>query len=59
MHYQHDLAPSIRQYLNGKFGNRWIGRSWPSRSPDMTPLDFFLCGTMKEHVYGQVIVSLY
>jgi len=39
---------------------RWIGRtgtkhlaldSWPPRSPDMTPCDFFLWGYVKERVY--------
>ncbi|RZC38464.1 hypothetical protein BDFB_015116 [Asbolus verrucosus] len=24
---------------------------WPPRSPDMTPLDFFLWGVFKERVY--------
>ena len=40
------FAKSIRSWLNEKFDNRWIGRggsiSWAPRSPDMTPLDFFL-----------------
>ena len=40
--------------------HRWIGRtgpkdlalhSWPPRSPDMTPCDFFLWGYVKERVY--------
>ena len=40
--------------------HRWIGRtgpkdlalhSWPPRSPDMTPCDFFLRGYVKERVY--------
>jgi len=39
---------------------RWIGRtgpkdlalhSWPPRSPDLTPCDFFLWGYIKERVY--------
>jgi hypothetical protein len=24
---------------------------WPPRSPDLTPLDFFLWGTLKERIY--------
>ena len=40
--------------------HRWIGgtgpkdlalHSWPPRSPDMTPCDFFLWGYLKERVY--------
>ena len=51
MWYQHDGAPAhfsiaARQVLNDKYPNRWIGRGgpvpWPPRSPDLTPLDFFL-----------------
>jgi hypothetical protein len=34
---------------------RWIGRSgpiaWPPRSPDLTPLDFFLWGYVKNIAY--------
>jgi hypothetical protein len=34
---------------------RWIGRvgtiAWPHRSPDLTPLDFFLCDFVKNIVY--------
>ena len=40
--------------------HRWIGRtgpkdlalhSWPPRSPNMTPCDYFLWGYVKERVY--------
>lgn len=45
----------VRNYLNEKYPNRWIGRggpiAWPARSPDLTPLDFFLWGHVKEQVY--------
>ena len=49
--FQQDGAPPhwgliIRDFLNETFPNRWIGRNgptpWPPRSPDITPLDFFL-----------------
>lgn len=37
------------------FPNRWIGRDgpilWPPRSPDLTPLDFFLWGYLKDKVF--------
>ena len=47
------LAPphfpkEVRTWLNEKFNGRWIGRggpiSWAPHSPDLTPLDFFVCG---------------
>ena len=64
MWYQHDGAPShyarcTREILNRKYPNRWIGRggprAWPARSPDLTPLDFFLWETIKEYVYRMPI----
>ena len=48
--FQQDGAPPhwgshVRRFLDATFPNRWIGRdgptSWPPRSPDITPLDFF------------------
>lgn len=64
--YQHDGAPPhvtlpVRQFLNRKFGHRWIGRFgpilWPARSPDLTPLDFYLWGAMKTIIYAEEIRS--
>ena len=58
--FQQDGAPShwglhVREFLNETFPNRWIGRDgpipWPPRSPDITPLDFFLWGYVKDIVY--------
>ena len=58
--FQHDGAPAhfaldVREYLNNVFPNRWIGRGgpvqWPPRSPDLTPMDFFIWGKMKCLVY--------
>ena len=46
--------------LNRVLQQRWIGRaakgdnhllSWPPRSPDLTPCDFFLWGFVKDRVY--------
>lgn len=60
MRFQHDGAPAhssvgIRNHLNTLFPDRWIGRGgpvlWPARSPDLTPLDFFLWGHVKAIVY--------
>lgn len=58
--FQQDGAPAhysrlVRLYLNLVFPNRWIGRLgpmlWPPRSPDLTPLDFFLWGYLKDKVF--------
>jgi hypothetical protein len=42
---------NVRQYLGDNFTNICIGRSsnnlWPLRSPDLTPLNFFLVGPIK------------
>lgn len=57
---QQDGAPphfgvNVRRYLNEVFPERWIGRrgaiEWPPRSPDLTPLDYFLWGYLKNRVY--------
>ena len=59
--FQQDGAPchfslKVRQFLNERFPNRWIGRggpiSWPPQSPDLSPLDFFLWGHTKNTVYS-------
>lgn len=58
--FQQDGAPAhykreVTDYLNATFPNRWIGRNgpirWPPRSPDLTPLDFFLWGFLKDRVF--------
>ena len=58
--FQLDGAPphwglQVRQFLNDTFPERWIGRDspilWPPRSPDITPLDFFLWGYVMDIVY--------
>ena len=58
--YQQDRVPphwsmDVRRSLNATFPNRWIGRdgriSWPPRSPDLTSLDFFLWGYVKDRVF--------
>ena len=60
--YQQDGAPchcnrNIRDFLllafNGKVIGRYMEFLWPPRSPDITPLDFFLWGYLKENVYLQ------
>ncbi|KAJ4441026.1 hypothetical protein ANN_10875 [Periplaneta americana] len=48
-----------RRHLNNIFPDRWIGRGgpvpWPSRSPDLNPLDFYLWGHLKACVYAEPI----
>lgn len=60
MWYLHDGAPvhhtaAIQDHLNNAFPNRWVGRGspfpWPPRSPDLTKMDFFLWGYVKDQVY--------
>jgi hypothetical protein len=62
MWLQHDCAPPhyyrrVRQYLDNWRGDHWIGRggpvAWPARSTDLTPLDFFLWGFVKQEVYQE------
>ena len=60
MYFQHDGTPPhytrhVRDYLNESIPNRWLGRgghvAWAPRSPDLTPLDYYLWGHMKTLVY--------
>jgi len=62
--FQLDGAPphwglDVRASLDEEFPNRWIGRGgpipWPPRSPDVTPLDFFLWGYVKTIVYKSTV----
>ncbi|XP_022170290.1 uncharacterized protein LOC111033711 isoform X1 [Myzus persicae] len=52
----------VRQQLNEMFGNRWMGThgpvEWPPRSPDLTPLDFFLWGHLKTVIYADPPANL-
>lgn len=61
MFFMLDGAPchyhvEVRDFLNAEFPERWIGRegaiAWPPRSPDLTPMDFYVWGFMKNIVYG-------
>ncbi|EFN76344.1 hypothetical protein EAI_04325, partial [Harpegnathos saltator] len=40
-------------FLTNTFPNRWIGRrggiKWPSRSPDLSPFDYFLWEYVKNN----------
>ena len=61
MWYQQDgagphFANIVKDFLNNFYAGRWIGRAgsinWPPRSPDLTPLDFFLWAFVKQKVYS-------
>ncbi len=56
--HMHDGAPAhnaqiTHEYLNHFFEDRYIANNgpfqWPARSPDLTPLDFFFWGEIKDN----------
>lgn len=60
MFFQLDGCPAhfsrnVREHLDRRYHHRWIGRGslfpWPPRSPDLTCLDFYLWGRLKDIVY--------
>lgn len=61
--FQQDGAPAhsaaiVREFLNETFPDSWIGQygpfHWPARSPDLSPLDFFVWGHLGTQVYDLV-----
>ena len=65
--FQQDGAPphwvsDVRRFLDATFPNRWIGREgptpWPPRSPDITPLDFFLRGYVNDKVFSTPVPDI-
>lgn len=59
--FQMDGCPAhncrdVKEFLSDRFNGRVIGRgyeiSWPARSPDLSPNDFFLWGHLKSCVYS-------
>lgn len=47
---------AVRGFLNENLPGGWIGRDspficWPPRSPDLTPMDFFVWGHLKGRLY--------
>jgi hypothetical protein len=46
---------AVTRFLNENLPVRWIGcespKAWPPRSPDLTPVDFFLWDCVKDQVY--------
>jgi hypothetical protein len=53
MCFVHDGAPphfsiTVREFSDNMYHARWIGpTAWPSRSPDLNPVDFHLWGHLK------------
>ena len=57
------FANIVRAFVDENFLARWIGRgslyiTWPARSPDLTPPDFFLWGFVKDQVYRTPVCDL-
>ena len=57
-HFQQDRAKPhtatlVQTWLTSKFARNFIDKdSWPPRSPDLNPCDFFLWGYLKARVYN-------
>jgi len=49
----------VTTFLDETFPGRWVGSggptAWPPRSPDLTPLDFFCMGFIKDVVYRRKV----
>jgi hypothetical protein len=65
--FQQDGAPVhyaniVTEFLDETFPLRWIGRGrwkqWPPRSSDVTPLDFYFWGYVKQTVYSIRIYNI-
>ena len=65
--FQQDGAPPywalrVRRSLDMRFPGQWIGRGgpipWPARSPDVTPLDFFFWGYVKDLVFQTPVADI-
>lgn len=67
IYFQQDGAPphqfyEVRILLERLFQDRWIATNgpirWPPRSPDITPLDFYFWGYVKNEVYKRRYANL-
>lgn len=63
-YFQHDGCPAhstlgVCEWLNQHFQEKWIANAghilWPPRSPDLTIMDFFFWGRIKQIVYSNRI----
>ena len=57
-HTSNVSLPRVREIFPGKLISRRGDINWPSRSPDLTPMDFFLWGFLKSKVYVNKPTSL-
>ena len=52
----------VREWLNSTFPGRWIGRrgpmEWAPRSPDLTPLDFYLWDYLNQKAFSKPLNDL-
>jgi hypothetical protein len=57
-HFSHH----VHAFLDREFPDHWIGRGetilWPPHSPDLTPLDFFSCGFVKDTIYCEKLQNV-
>lgn len=66
--WQQDGAPAhntlaVRAFLNKLYGDNWFGThspkmQWPPRSPDLSVLDFFFWGYLKNEVYKEELKNV-
>src|SRR5215469_14707821 len=50
-HTANETKALLRDKFNGRVISRGGNVNWPSRTCDLTPLDFFLWGYLKEKMY--------
>ena len=59
--FKQDLKECATIYVEYTFPNRWRGHfgpvPWHARSPDLTHLDFYLCGHMNSLIYETPVES--
>ena len=56
------MGRDVTTFLDETFPGRWVGRggptAWPPGSPDLTPLEFFAWGFIKDAVYRRKVRDL-
>ncbi|KPJ21635.1 Transposable element Tc3 transposase [Papilio machaon] len=57
-HTSNESLADLKEKFAGKLVSRRGDIPWPPRSPDLTPLDFFLWGYMKSRVYSNNPTSI-
>jgi hypothetical protein len=49
--YRRDVRSCLDEILPGQWIDRRCSVKYPTRSPDLTPLDFYFWGSLKDVVY--------